>query len=237
MHQPPRATSGGPSWSVARLVLTAVLAGAGGVILLAGLGSFASPAPAGTASPAAAAAASSTSEPPTARPANPVASATPPPSPPGDPVLVGAGDIGRCDVESDEATAALVERLPGIVFTLGDNVYEVGAPSEFRNCFAPSWGQFRDRILLPVPGNHDHETEDALGYRAYFGAAAVEEGRTWYSRDVGQWHVVVLDFDLRQGRRRLRPGLAAARVAARRPCAQRGTVHARAVPPSPVQQR
>jgi alkaline phosphatase len=108
-------------------------------------------------------------------------------------VLVGAGDIARCDSDADEATAALVERLPGIVFTLGDTAYGSGSPSEFRDCFAASWGRFRDRIALPVPGNHDHDTDDAYGYRSYFGAAAGEDGRTWYSRDVGQWHVVVLD--------------------------------------------
>ena len=192
MQEPPRAPSAGSSWSFARLLATAVLAGAGGVLLLVGLGSVASPAPGGTASPGAAAVATGTPAPGTTRPTVPAASA-PSPTPGGDPVIVGAGDIARCDSDADEATAALVERLPGIVFTLGDNVYESGTPSEFRECFGPSWGRVRDRIALPVPGNHDHNTESAFGYRAYFGAAAVEDGHTWYSRDIGQWHVVVLD--------------------------------------------
>src|SRR5688572_25514517 len=32
------------------------------------------------------------------------------------PVLVGAGDIVRCDAEDDEATAALIEEIGGTVF-------------------------------------------------------------------------------------------------------------------------
>ena len=112
-----------------------------------------------------------------------------------DPVLVGAGDIARCDGTDDEATAAIVERTPGIVFTLGDNAYDRGTPEEFKNCFDPSWGSFRDRIGFPVPGNHDYLTDGAAGYRDYFGTAAAPAGTTWYSRDVGDWHVVVLDSD------------------------------------------
>ncbi len=40
-------------------------------------------------------------------------------------VLVGAGDIATCGSTHDEATAALVEAIPGIVFTAGDNAYNV----------------------------------------------------------------------------------------------------------------
>ena len=38
---------------------------------------------------------------------------------PGDPVLVGAGDIGSCTSPGDEATGALVAATPGTVFTRG----------------------------------------------------------------------------------------------------------------------
>lgn len=120
-------------------------------------------------------------------------SPTPLPLPSGDPVLVGAGDIAVCDGTGDEQTAEIVARTPGHVFTLGDNAYDRGSPDEFRDCFGPSWGRFRDRIAFPVPGNHDHDTRDAAGYREYFGPAAVRDGRLWYSADVGAWHVVVLD--------------------------------------------
>ena len=125
-----------------------------------------------------------------------VASPTTPGSPtpvPAEVVLVGAGDIGRCDRTTDEDTAALVAERPGIVFTLGDNAYERGSSEEFRDCFGSSWGRVKDRIELPVPGNHEYETRDAAGYKEYFGERAVRDGATWYSVDLGQWHVVVLD--------------------------------------------
>ncbi|HWQ15464.1 MAG TPA: hypothetical protein VNL77_21870, partial [Roseiflexaceae bacterium] len=40
-----------------------------------------------------------------------------------DPVLVGAGDIASCGHDRDEATARLLDAIPGTVFTTGDNVY------------------------------------------------------------------------------------------------------------------
>ncbi len=107
--------------------------------------------------------------------------------------LVGAGDIGVCGSSHDEDTAALVESMPGSIFTLGDNAYDQGTEPQFRDCFGSSWGRFKDRIALPVPGNHEYETADAAGYLAYFGSAAAPDGQTWYSRDLGGWHVVVLD--------------------------------------------
>jgi hypothetical protein len=48
-------------------------------------------------------------------------------------VLVGAGDIASCQHADDEATAALLDGIPGTVFTLGDNAYESGTAAEFAN--------------------------------------------------------------------------------------------------------
>jgi hypothetical protein len=111
----------------------------------------------------------------------------------GDPVLVGAGDIATCSLDEDEATARLLDDIPGTVFTAGDNAYESGTARQFRECYAPTWGRHLDRTRA-VPGNHDYETAGAKGYRDYFGAAATgPEGETWYSFDLGTWHVVMLD--------------------------------------------
>jgi len=41
-------------------------------------------------------------------------------------VLVGAGDIAECDSNGDEQTAALLDKIPGTVFTAGDNAYQDG---------------------------------------------------------------------------------------------------------------
>jgi acid phosphatase type 7 len=112
-----------------------------------------------------------------------------------DPVLVGAGDIATCEDDADEATAALIEDIPGTVFTLGDNVYEVGSAEEYAECYEPGWGRFKDRTY-PAVGNHEYfGSDDAAGYFDYFGEAAGEAGKGWYSYDIGAWHIVVLNSE------------------------------------------
>lgn len=110
-------------------------------------------------------------------------------------MLVGAGDIAVCAAQGDEATAALLDQLPGTVFTLGDNVYSFGTAKEFANCYEPSWGRHKARTR-PVPGNHDYATAGASGYYAYFGANAGEPGRGFYSYDLGAWHILALNSEV-----------------------------------------
>jgi PKD repeat protein len=113
--------------------------------------------------------------------------------PAGSNVLVGAGDIAGCSQTRDSATGALVSATPGTVFTLGDNVYDNGTASEFANCYDPAWGAFKNRTR-PVAGNHDYNTTNAAPYYAYFGAAAGDPTKGYYSYDIGSdWHVVVLN--------------------------------------------
>ncbi len=111
-----------------------------------------------------------------------------------DPVLVGAGDIADCGLPSDEATAALVANIPGTVFTAGDNAYDSGTADEFANCYNPSWGQFKTRTR-PAPGNHEYNTPGASGYYGYFGSAAGDPAKGYYSYDYGGWHVIVLNAE------------------------------------------
>ena len=107
--------------------------------------------------------------------------------------LVGAADIASCGLEGDAATATLVEAIPGTVFTAGDNAYPNGTAAEFADCYDPTWGSFKDRTR-PAAGNHDWNTTDAAGYLGYFGDAATNaDGQTWYSYELGAWHVIVLD--------------------------------------------
>jgi hypothetical protein len=40
--------------------------------------------------------------------------------------------------------------IPGTVFTLGDNVYTYGTAAEFRNCYGPTWGKYKDRTPAPT---------------------------------------------------------------------------------------
>jgi len=106
--------------------------------------------------------------------------------------FVGAGDIASCYDDHGEATAALLDAIPGIVFTLGDNAYDSGSQFDFAHCYDPIWGRHRERTR-PVPGNHDYRTEDAGACFAYFGDRAGDRGAGWYSYDLGDWHIVALN--------------------------------------------
>jgi hypothetical protein len=110
-------------------------------------------------------------------------------------VLVGAGDIGDCDTREDSMTAALIDGIEGTVFTAGDNAYENGSAEEFATCYDDTWGRHKARTR-PVPGNHDWHTSDLAGYFGYFGdAARGPDGDSWYSFDIGSWHVLMLDSE------------------------------------------
>ncbi len=108
--------------------------------------------------------------------------------------LVAAGDIASCWWRADEMTARLLDRLPGVVVTLGDNVYQSGSASQYRDCYGPTWGRHLSRTR-PVPGNHEFRSHEATPYFAYFGRRAGEPGKGWYSFDVDGWHVVALNSE------------------------------------------
>lgn len=112
--------------------------------------------------------------------------------------LVGAGDIASCGSSGDEATARLLDDIPGTVFTAGDNAYEDGSAEDYASCYGPSWGRHRDRTR-PSPGNHEYFTPGASGYFGYFGSRAGDADKGYYSYDLGAWHVVVLNSNLNVG--------------------------------------
>jgi hypothetical protein len=114
------------------------------------------------------------------------------PPPAGSEILVGAGDIAVCGSTADDATAALLEGIPGTVFTLGDNAYPSGSATDYANCYDGSWGRHKARTR-PSPGNHEYNTTGATGYFGYFGSAAGPAGQGYYSYDLGSWHIIVLN--------------------------------------------
>lgn len=112
-----------------------------------------------------------------------------------DPVLVGAGDISDCaDLAGAEATAKLIDKIPGTVFAVGDLAYPDGSDEQFAKCYGPTWGRFKDRTR-PAPGNHEYHKDGASGYVRYFGAAAGDPDKGYYSYELGSWHVVVLNSE------------------------------------------
>ncbi|MFN7133982.1 MAG: metallophosphoesterase family protein [Myxococcales bacterium] len=124
---------------------------------------------------------------------------TQPTQPPaGEPaILVGAGDIARCSSDGDEQTARILDRVVAqhpnaVVFAAGDLAYNDGSPTEFKNCYDPTWGRHKARTR-PAPGNHEYGTKGAAGYFAYFGEQAGEAGKGYYSYELGNWHVVALN--------------------------------------------
>ena len=109
-------------------------------------------------------------------------------------VLVGAGDIADCtDLSGAEATAKLLEKIPGTVMAVGDLAYPDGNPENFA-CYDKTWGRVKNRTR-PAPGNHEFHSAGATYYFQYFGAAAGESNKGYYSYELGAWHIVVLNSE------------------------------------------
>ena len=124
-----------------------------------------------------------------------------------DPVIAAAGDIA-CDPTNDpnwaggfgtptacrmRATSDLI--LGGgfdAVLLLGDNQYYDGTLEKYYKSFHPTWGRL-GKLLRPAPGNHEYASPGAVGYFSYFGVTAAPQGRSYYSYDLGTWHIVALD--------------------------------------------
>jgi len=108
-------------------------------------------------------------------------------------VLVGAGDIASCkELAGAQATAKLLEKIPGTVFAAGDLAYEGGSTGEFKNCYDTTWGKFKDRTK-PALGNHEYKDPTASGYFQYWGKQAGPAGKGYYSFDLGTWHIIALN--------------------------------------------
>jgi hypothetical protein len=122
------------------------------------------------------------------------------------PKVAAAGDIA-CDPSSaffnggagsglncrQRATSdLLVAGNYAAVLALGDLQYEDGSASKFTASYDPSWGRVK-AITKPAPGNHEYQTSGAAGYYGYFGAAAGDPTKGYYSYDIGSWHVIALN--------------------------------------------
>ena len=133
-----------------------------------------------------------------------------------DPIFIGAGDIGECPLIDGkyvpggtmaEATAKLVDSLlpdpqMGVVFVAGDNAYNEGTTQQYMECYDPTWGRLKNRTR-PVPGNHEFYeikgTENRYGsdYYTYFGESAGRKFKGYYSYNLGEWHIIALNSELK----------------------------------------
>ena len=125
-----------------------------------------------------------------------------------DPVIAAAGDIacnpngGNFNGGAGTATLChqaatyglLVDAGLTAVLVLGDSQYEKGEYANFLASYDPSWGRVK-AITYPAPGNHEYDTPGATGYYRYFGAAAGDPAKGYYSFDVGTWHLIALNSE------------------------------------------
>jgi hypothetical protein len=111
-------------------------------------------------------------------------------------ILAGAGDIADCrDLSGAEATAKLLEQIPGTVMAVGDLAYPDGSKENFQ-CYDRTWGRVRTRTR-PAAGNHEFHAAGATPYFDYFGTSAGDAKYGYYSYELGSWHIVVLNSECR----------------------------------------
>ena len=102
----------------------------------------------------------------------------------------GSGSADEC---RQQATSdLLVGAGYAGVLVLGDIQYETGSRRAFESSYDASWGRAK-AVTRPVPGNHEYGTAGGAGYFGYFGAAAGDPAKGYYSFDIGDWHVVALN--------------------------------------------
>lgn len=102
----------------------------------------------------------------------------------------GKGTDGWC--EQAAVSDLVVDRDLDAVFGLGDYQYEEARSDDYDTVYGPTWGRVRS-ITLPALGNQEYKVHDANTFTDYFGSRSPKADEGWYSYDLGQWHVVVLN--------------------------------------------
>jgi hypothetical protein len=83
------------------------------------------------------------------------------------------------------------------VLPLGDVQYNSGTAAEFAGSYQPSWGRLK-AITRPAVGNHEYGSPGAAPYFHYFGAAAGDPEKGYYSYELGSWHLIALNSNCAQ---------------------------------------
>jgi len=127
------------------------------------------------------------------------------------PVIAAAGDIA-CERANPrfnkglgterhchmQATYEVLRSLePDAILGLGDNINDMAPHDEFLGAFDPSWGKLKP-LIRPIPGDAEYQVPGAAGYFQYFGSAAGDPAKGYYSFNVGSWHVVALNSNCRK---------------------------------------
>jgi hypothetical protein len=116
-----------------------------------------------------------------------------------EPVIAAAGDIACASTKATTTTCRqrytsdlLVSGAFDAILALGDSQYPDGSLPAYNSYYDGTWGRVK-AITHPVPGNHDYHTQNATGYYSYFGSAAGDPAKGYYSFDLGAWHIVALN--------------------------------------------
>src|SRR5205823_11633911 len=110
-------------------------------------------------------------------------------------VFTTSRDTCVCHKPRDSLPDNQLDTIPVTVFAGGYNAYPNGTSAEYANFYDPTWGRHKARTR-PVPGNHDYNTTGAAGYFGYFGTAAGDPTKGYYSYDLGSWHIIALNSDV-----------------------------------------
>ncbi len=105
----------------------------------------------------------------------------------------GTRDNCRMSATSD----LLVAMKPSAVLPLGDLQYENGSLTNFQASYDRNWGRLK-AVTRPAVGNHEYLTSGAAGYFSYFGTAAGDPKKGYYSFEVGSWHIIALNSNCSQ---------------------------------------
>ena len=110
------------------------------------------------------------------------------------------GDTGWCGSPALAPLVTLFGRFDGDILLAGDLAYPNGSPEDFRNCFNPSFGQFKSRFR-PSPGNHEYVASvSAQGYFDYFGERSGSTRLGYYSYKAAEWTVLMLNSNVPIGK-------------------------------------
>src|SRR5207245_10099114 len=113
--------------------------------------------------------------------------------------------IGACDIADGFAfnlsgafgTAALLDANPTVpVFACGDLAYDNGT-DDFMQAYDATWGRARARTI-PAPGHHEYTIQNGTGFYNYWGPAAGNSTKGYYSLNLGAWHLISLNGNCSQ---------------------------------------
>ena len=120
-----------------------------------------------------------------------------------DPVIAAVGDM-VCEpgytvtpsiCQHMAVSDSILAAKPSDFLALGDTQYYEGTAEQYSQAYHPSYGRLR-KVTRPAVGNHEYRTPGAAGYFGYFGTAAGDRARGYYSFDIGSWHVVALNSEV-----------------------------------------